>query len=119
MPGYNWTCLACEHGNKKKDTFCSICGCPAEAKLENVEASKFLLNHGRVKCGNCEKFVEYAFSEDMYHYRKRGALFRILFLDIGCPCNTDKERLEFHIPFFRRLYRKYRDENDERWFFKI
>ena len=119
MPEYNWSCLACEQGNDKENDICHVCGCPAESKLDEVEASKFLYNKGNSKCPSCGSFYSYTYSEDLYRYRKRGALFRILYINLSCDCKDELGPIEFEVPFFRKLYRKFKEENEDRWFFKI
>lgn len=114
MYNYNWRCLACDEVNKKEDSACSYCGCPAENIGDIVEQFRILNKFKKQCCSDgCQcgaRSFDVKFDQDYtdYHYsgfKRRIWVFNILSVIIECVECNDKKIIEFEIPFFRRLYR--------------
>ena len=119
MPDYNWSCLSCGTGNDKENVECSECGCPANAKRFDVKSREYLIKHAGCKCNVCSDIYKITFSEDAASYERRGAIFRILYLNTLCKkCNSETKH-EYMVPSPRKWYRNYFGETGDRWFFKI
>ena len=119
MPEYNWACHSCDKSNDKNNDSCEVCGCPAGSKLADVEAYKYMFSNDDFKCSSCGCTKTYSFSEDFYRYHKNGTLFRVLYLKTKCSCGSANNTHEFKVPFLRKLYRKYYNDDGSKWFFRL
>ena len=115
MPAYDWSCTACNHGNKAEVEVCTNCGCSANSNSYDVKAREFLIKNSGgdnprlcKQCGASSLNVRYPKDPKKYYYnglKGRLILFEILYITIFCQKCSYQEDFEFDIPFLRKIYR--------------
>jgi len=128
VPAYNWSCTACNHGNKAEVEVCTNCGCSANSNSYDVKARKFLIKKSGSDnprfckhCKACSLDVRYSKEPMKYYYnglKGRLVLFEILYVTIFCLKCSYREEFEFDVPFLRKIYRSVTGKDIESYWLR-